>query len=300
MLRLRLRTAVFIDYENVHHGALPKTIPNWTAWLESGEFDPKRRRRTLVVKRIYWNSQTDHLRPRFKQFGFVPVLCEKYAQLKNGADIRITIDIVESTVKNPNIDEYILVTKDSDFVPVLQMLTQKKKQTAVLVDPSKPTIHTTYRRHADIVIPVQDFMAATTFSAQSGGRMRRAFALIRDRINSFTTQRHKRRAAERAAAQAAAAAEAASTERDALLDLAVDHLIKVTSLLPNQATAARKIEKELGKLQGFATTGKAAYLGYRTYQDLMREIARRTDRIKITPATGGGISVSYVPKDEEE
>ena len=74
------RSAIFIDYENVGHRALPDTIPNWIAWLERGEFDkPARRRRKLIQKRVYWNSAADHLRDNFQKAGFTAILCPKFS-----------------------------------------------------------------------------------------------------------------------------------------------------------------------------------------------------------------------------
>jgi uncharacterized LabA/DUF88 family protein len=299
----RINTAVLIDYENITqaHSTLPKSIPNWTAWIERGEFDEKRRRRKLVQKRIYWNSSTDHLRPQFERFGFVAVLCEKYAQLKNGADIRMTIDIIESTFKNPRIKEFILVTRDSDFVPVLQSLRQRQKRTAVLVDRNKPAIYTTYRQHADIVIPIDQFLAATAYTKPEHGRaIKRAIAYVSGLVWTYWHKARERRAAKQAAAKAEAVAKLAATQENELLDIAVDHVIRVTSLTPNLATARKKIENELRELRGFSTTGRNKYLGKGNYQALMREIAKKTNRIKVSAAYSGGISVTYVPRDEEE
>ena len=38
---------------------------------------------------------------------------------------------------------------------------------------------------------------------------------------------------------------------------------------------------------------------FSSYHALIQEVAKHTDRIKITDAGQGGISVSYIPKDEE-
>ena len=305
MLGRSIRSAVFIDYENVGHRTLPDTIPNWVTWLERGEFDKAtKRRRKLIAKRVYWNSAADHLRDKFQKFGFTTILCPKFAGLKNGADIKMAMDVVEFTRNNPKIKEFILVTKDSDFVPVLQWLRQNKRRTAVLVDPNYPAVFTTYRTHADIVIPTRDFMDATTFEIPVGRRpLRRAAGrvagAIRGLARSVSTGISDRRAAKQAAAEAAAQKAAVAAQQSTCLEQAVDAVIRITSLQPNLATARRAILRELGNIPGFAQTGRNAFCGLRSYRGLIEEVARTTDRIKITDAGHGGISVWYIPKDEE-
>jgi len=312
MFSRSIRSAIFIDYENVGHRALPDTIPNWIAWLERGEFDkPARRRRKLIQKRVYWNSAADHLRDNFQKAGFTAILCPKFSGLKNGADIKMAMDVVEITRDNPKIGEFILVTKDSDFVPVLQWLRQHKRRTAVLVDPSHPAVFTTYRTHADTVIPVRDFMQATSFAIPMRRRpLRRAAGRIADttrglaarlggKVRRIRIEAANRRAAKRAAAAAAAQEIATAAEQSTCLQQAVDAVIRITSLQPNLATARRAILRELSKIAGFSQTGRNPFCGLNSYRALIEEVAKRTDRIKITDAGSGGISVWYIPRDEE-
>ena len=97
MLGWPIPSAVFIDYENVAYRVLPGTIANWVAWLERGEFDASRKRRKFLLKRIYWNSSANHLREKFEHHDFQPIVCEKFTGLKNGADIKMAIDVIEAT-----------------------------------------------------------------------------------------------------------------------------------------------------------------------------------------------------------
>jgi NYN domain len=325
-----IRSSLFIDFENIGHRNLPDTIPNWMAWLELGEFDTSaRRRRRFVAKRIYWNSAAEHLRKQFEACGFDPILCPKFAGLKNGADIKMAMDIVETARDNPRIKEFILVTKDSDFVPVLQRLRKGQRRTAVLADQNDPARFTTYRQHADIVIPVRAFIQAAAFTrppsrnlvrrAVNGltGALGRAAAASARQVGGlrrrFSARRAEKRAAAEqaaaAAAQAAAAAEraAAAARRDVeqaaatktRLEAAVDAAIRITSLRPNMATARKEIMRELVKIRGFARTGRNPFFGFGSYRGLMEEIAKKVDRIRIVDAGNGGITVTYVPKDEE-
>lgn len=311
MIGWPIRSALLIDYENVAHRTLPDTIPNWVAWLERGEFDtdtPGRRRR-FVTKRIYWNSAAQHLRPAFERFGFSCVLCEKFAGLKNGADIRMAMDIVAFTRDMPGIREFILLTRDSDFVPVLKMLRQQKRRTAVLVDPRSPTIFTTYRTHADTVIALQDFLQATSYRKPDrtqllrqatrwvGQQAGRAALWPLDKTRRIARTIADRRAAAQAVTEKAAQEAQSVAEPVDLLDLAVNYTIRVTSLQPNQGTANKVILRELAKIPGFSTSGARSYLGKNNYRALMEEIAKRTDKLRLT-FPSGGVSVTYVPKDE--
>jgi hypothetical protein len=312
MIGWPIRSALLIDYENVAHRVLPDTIANWVAWLERGEFDAARRkRRRFVTKRIYWNSAASHLRGTFEKFGFSCVLCEKLAGLKNGADIKMAMDIVEFTRDNPRIQEFILLTRDSDFVPVLKLLRQRKRRTAVLVDPRSPKVFTTYRTHADTVIPMQDFLQATGYRKPARSQLvRQATRWVGEKAGSAArwpldqSRRLARSITDRRAAAQAAAEKAAQAARDAAeaaarIGQAVDYTIRVTSLQPNQSTAKKVILRELSKIPGFSTVGARSYLGKGSYRALMQEIARRTDKLRLS-FPSGGVSVMYVPRDEEK
>ena len=56
MLSRRIRSALFIDFENISSYCPADKIDAWVGWLEEGEFDENGRRRRLVQKRIYLNA----------------------------------------------------------------------------------------------------------------------------------------------------------------------------------------------------------------------------------------------------
>jgi hypothetical protein len=156
MLRFRFRSALFIDHKNVGRVCPAGSIRNWIAWLEDGKFD-NGRRRTFLETRVYWNPSALKYEEAFKNAGFTTVLCEKFAKPKNGADIAIALDVADFIRDRPRIREYVLFTTDTDFVPVLKKLRVNARRTAVLVEESQAQAYGTYRRHADIVIPVCAF-----------------------------------------------------------------------------------------------------------------------------------------------
>lgn len=65
--RTQMRSALLVDLDNiagqVGGNALMNSIAAWLAWLEDGQFDPRRRRRELVSKIAYWNTPTSTTAP---------------------------------------------------------------------------------------------------------------------------------------------------------------------------------------------------------------------------------------------
>src|SRR5262249_53241808 len=107
--------------------------------------------------------------------GFEVVLCEKFSAMKNGADIRMALDVLDTCWKAPEIKEFILFTTDSDFVPVLQRLTDKEKLSAILVNEATMVSHTAFSIFADIVVPVRQLVSeGFTYSRPQRGLAGRA------------------------------------------------------------------------------------------------------------------------------
>ena len=275
----RIQSALFIDHENVGGLCPPKSIANWVAWLEDGEFDEGRKRKFLD-KRIYWNPSALQHEKAFVAGGFKPILCEKFRRLKNGADIRIALDIAEAIIKSKRIKEFILFTKDTDFVPVLQRLRINERRSTVLVDETQEEVYATFKHHADVVIPVRIFKDAPGYERPvRWARTKRA-------IGGLIAVGGER-------------AKPAAKPQDPL-ELAEHHVIRVISLRPNEHTARVDIVRELSKIDGFTLTGPRSFFGKGNYRNLMEALSKRNDRIRVTKAAGGGISVRYVAKDEEE
>src|SRR5215510_11220813 len=169
----KVRSALFIDFENVGGKLSPTALPAMTAWLEDGRFDELGRRRKLVAKRVYWNSAAEKHRDAFEAAGFEVVLCEKFSAMKNGADIRMALDVLDSCWKAPEIKEYILFTTDTDFVPVLQRLTEKQKLSAILVNEATMVSHTAFSIYADMVVPMRELVSeGLSYSRPEGGWLR--------------------------------------------------------------------------------------------------------------------------------
>ncbi|WP_185967701.1 NYN domain-containing protein [Clostridium sp. HBUAS56010] len=63
----------------------------------------------VQIRNVYGNNKDDKYR-------------------KNASDIELSIDAIESTYKDPNIDTYAIVTSDSDMIPIMSRLKYKGKQ----------------------------------------------------------------------------------------------------------------------------------------------------------------------------
>src|SRR5262245_42342736 len=117
MFGRKIKSALFIDYENVTNLCPPNRIGNWLEWIEEGEFDAdNKRRRQLVRKNVYWGSKDNQHADTFELHNFKITLCEKFHMLKNGADITIALDVMETILADPKVEEFIILAKDTDYV----------------------------------------------------------------------------------------------------------------------------------------------------------------------------------------
>jgi NYN domain len=308
MFRRRIRSALYIDFENVPVD--PRKLANIIAWLEDGLFDDQMRRRRIISRQVYWNSQAQRHADTFKEQRFTVVLCEKYGHnMKNGADIRIAIDMVEATNRTPKIEEFILFSRDSDFVPLIQRLGAKDKATVVLVDEHQQQAHTAYSLHADQTIPHRILIEQAQHYRRTPPRLLARLWWPRLRpTRELLEPRHAgppelpRPAHQplyepagqptspvvRPLPSAPVKTDARSTPpivhlvpavRKPQLDQAVDVFIRVASRTPGQPTGRQAITKQLTAIAGFSNSGGAPYFGFKSYHNLAAEVTRRDPRL---------------------
>jgi hypothetical protein len=287
------RSALFIDFENITTKASPDAIASLLAWLEDGKFDEPGGKRKLVLKRIYWNSAAEKHRDVFEAAGFEVVLCEKFAALKNGADIRMALDIIETCWKLPEVKEYILFSTDSDFVPVLQRLTEKKKTSAILVNEANMGAHTAFRIYADILVPLRQLSEAVTYKPPKK-KLLESLRKPAAASAAKATANGARPVSGDSGQQASKAADGMADEPIAQAERAV---VRVASRTPKNHAARRDIEAQLQQIKDFKKSGAKAYLGKKHYQGLMLEVAKRNKRIKVKPGKNLSASVMYVPEE---
>lgn len=287
MFSRRIRTALFIDFENVGSGNIADNLGNLLTWFADGAFEKTPRSRRLIIKRVYWNSSAEKYAEAFRKHGVEVVLCEKFTNLKNGADIRMVVDVVECVFRNQSIEEVILLTTDSDFVPLVQWLDRRNIKTAVVVNEDQPVSYTAFSYHADTLIPRR--------------LLREALQYQRAQSRGFFWRRKTGTAAAGLTASPASAPGAALKPAPISppneLQQAVAHAVRVTSAKPKLNTSQKDIEKAFARIPGYAKTGTAAYFGFGTYKKLMQEIARLEPKVKVGNAPSNGVSVRYVPSD---
>jgi NYN domain len=158
-------SAVFVDYDNIYLSLkrkseeaakrFAKDAPMWIRAIENGQLitptngvlgDAKRR---IVMNRCYGNpvprrntndNSTDmnsfpFVRHHFLRAGFEVVDCPPLtAQLKNSADIRMVMDMRDYLTHDTYFDEFVILSGDADFTPVLHRLRQHARRTVIFAN----------------------------------------------------------------------------------------------------------------------------------------------------------------------
>ena len=155
-------SAVFVDYDNIYMSLrrknedaakrFAKDAAVWLKAIETGALisptnsvlgDSPRR---IVMNRCYGNpvprrnshdNSTDmtsfpFIRHHFLRAGFEVVDCPPLtAQLKNSSDIRMVMDLRDYLVHDTYFEEFIILSGDADFTPVLHRLRQHARRTVI-------------------------------------------------------------------------------------------------------------------------------------------------------------------------
>ena len=131
------RIAIYWDFENVHISL---------SQLEGYDDEPFRAQQPVVnvtsimdyaaslgevcVNRAYGNWQFyGRYRDSLSMHGIELIqLFPMGSRNKNGADIKMCVDLMEDLVRRPHIDVYLVITGDSDFVSIAQKVRQHGKR----------------------------------------------------------------------------------------------------------------------------------------------------------------------------
>lgn len=155
-------TTVFVDYDNVYLSLkrkneeaakrFSKDAGLWIKEIESGRLMTPTNspaldtRRRIVINRCYGNpvprrNQSDNstdmssfpfVRHHFLRAGFEVVDCPPLtAQMKNSADIRMVMDVRDILTHDTYFDEFIILSADADFTPVLHRLRSHARRTVI-------------------------------------------------------------------------------------------------------------------------------------------------------------------------
>ncbi len=158
-------TAIFVDYDNIYLSLkkrseeaakrFAKDAVSWIREIESGRLITATnsptlgRPRRIVVNRCYGNpvprrnahdNSTDmtsfpFVRHHFLRAGFEVVDCPPLtAQLKNSSDIKMVMDATDYLEHATRFDEFIILSGDADFTPLLHRLRAYDRRTAIFAN----------------------------------------------------------------------------------------------------------------------------------------------------------------------
>ena len=143
-----MKSAVFVDFDNVF-SQLRQLDPDaaerfarhpseWIDWLTGAlalpEPHEEGERRRLLVRRCYLNPVWyQSYRHAFLRAGFEIVACPPVtSQGKTSTDIHMVLDIVDLLQHETRCDEFIVLSADADFTPLLRKLRRYDRRTTVL------------------------------------------------------------------------------------------------------------------------------------------------------------------------
>jgi uncharacterized LabA/DUF88 family protein len=304
MFRRKTKSALLIDFDNIVAATgreFGQAIPNWMAWLEDGKFDDAGSPRNFLLKRVYWNAHNDTYRPAFEGNGFEAFTCRSIVTNKSTADMIIALDALQSTYDETSIEEYVLLTTDTDFVPLVDKLGNRDKQTVNAANKNNLSFDV-YSDHADIVIPLDVLKTAFRYE-----RKKSLFNRLRARWKLYSEQAAQRRAekSERAAAasKAAAVRKAAAVAVEGaknLVDVAADHVAKTGARSPGLPISKKTVTRTLqNHMPEFSTTSDKRYLGFDSYNEMLERITQVRDDLRLHRYRGGGRGVSFRPPPPE-
>lgn len=166
-----LQVALFVDFDNIfisleeqvtEAADIFATSPDrWLAWLEKevpvDYLDGVAQKRRILIRRCYLNPQKfGKYRPFFVRAAFEVVDCPPLTkQDKTSTDIHMVMDILDALNHPTYFDEFIILSGDADFTPVLLRLRKHARRSVVLLAGyASPA----YKASADLLISQEAFI----------------------------------------------------------------------------------------------------------------------------------------------
>lgn len=163
-----IRSVLFVDFDNIFSdlGRLNRAAaevfadqPNlWVGWLESG-MGGRTSPRRFLVKNMYLNPAVyGTARAVFTRSGFRAIDCPSLtSQGKSSADIHMVLDIVDALRHETRYDEFVIMSADADFTPVLHRLrAHNRRSVVVTAGPAAAA----YRSVADNIVWPNDLVTS--------------------------------------------------------------------------------------------------------------------------------------------
>lgn len=166
-----IHSALFVDFDNIYISLADQdeyvarqfaTNPEkWLAWLEQEMSRDHVRTATgyrrILVRRCYLNPQSfANYRPFFIRAAFEVIDCPPLTTRgKTSSDIHMVMDILDALNHNTRFSEFIILSGDSDFTPVLLRLRKHDRFSVVL---SAGYVSPAYRASCDQIVSVETFI----------------------------------------------------------------------------------------------------------------------------------------------
>jgi hypothetical protein len=279
MFRRKIRSALFIDFQNIagQLGAeFAQSMSAWLAWLEDGAFEPSGRARRLIERRIYCDA-SNHKKhaAMFAEYDFVAI--------PTAADLTIALDALETTYLSRRIKEYIVLTVDQDFAPLLEKLGDRQKDRVVTIQEGTPSA-TNFPDRADIVIPLQDLKAAFAYKRPPTllTRARGAVAGLKERWLELrrAARRMRRRVGKRHA-----------------IKVGAEHLSTLAQKTPRSEVGRRTVLRYLAiHMPEMQSAGR--FLGCEDYASMIQQMVEVRDDLLLIRKSNGGVGIMAAPRDE--
>jgi hypothetical protein len=255
-----LRSALYVDFDNIYLGLHREdpaaaeqfaTDPSrWLLWLQDQLplplLDTDGRKRKILLRRCYLNpSQFGRFRPYFTRSAFEVVDCPPLTSGgKTSADIHMVMDILDTLVHPTRFDEFILLSGDADFTPVLLRLSKHDRRSAILaIGPASVA----YKAACDLLID-QDTFLEDAIGAIPGHAGRSSFNA------AGPTSELLRRIADRVYERASASGELVATELPPIFREFTEFTASTNWLgfnsLRNMASAVVQTRPELAMFDG--------------------------------------------------
>jgi NYN domain len=162
-----VRSALFVDFDNIYLGLQNEdpraaeqfaTHPGrWLRWLQEALPNDSRASRKILSRRCYLNpSQFSRFRPYFIRSAFEVVDCPPLTRGgKTSADIQMVMDIVDTLGHSTRFEEFIILSGDADFTPVLLRLSRHDRRSVVL---AAGPASVAYKAACDVIIDQDTFL----------------------------------------------------------------------------------------------------------------------------------------------
>jgi len=286
----RVKSVLLVDFDNIYGATSEEVVSglsNWLLWLEDGAFSAKNRRRRFIEKRVYWNLQFDKYRPDFERAGFSAFNCRALAKRKisagkSSADIVLTMDAIEIALVNEEVEEFVILTTDSDFVPVVNRVQAGELRVVTCGKETDPT-YDLFNQYADAVVHVAALKKAFSYE-----RARRKWYQLRSpppEIAPLTLLKERRSPLMGRVRAALATAEAPTDGPPAEVLRAVSIIKELGERMPDQPLSKTRIVRALSLIQEFSPTYQAGlrpWFGHKNFAAMIRRLSQIQPAIEVT------------------